>query len=122
MFSLYVPFPLPLLSFQTDHNYLSRKNARSTSTPLTPNASHAERKLGNASRLEKLTRILFIYSRPEIMVALLSKVEAQYDIKITFSVETEPLGTGTPSPSFPPSLSPSLVLMCVVCVCVFVRM
>lgn len=28
------------------------------------------------------------------MVALLSKVEEQYNIKITFSVETEPLGTG----------------------------
>jgi mannose-1-phosphate guanylyltransferase len=28
------------------------------------------------------------------MVALLSKVEEQYDVKITFSVETEPLGTG----------------------------
>ena len=28
------------------------------------------------------------------MVALLSKCEEQYDIQITFSVETEPLGTG----------------------------
>jgi hypothetical protein len=36
------------------------------------------------------------------MVSLLSKVEEQYDIKITFSVETEPLGTGAFSfPSHP---------------------
>lgn len=28
------------------------------------------------------------------MVALLSKCEEQYGIKITFSVESEPLGTG----------------------------
>lgn len=45
-------------------------------------------------------------SRPEIMVSLLSKVEEQYDIKITFSVETEPLGTGAFSLSpFHPSKS-----------------
>ena len=38
--------------------------------------------------------VLAVNYRPEVMVALLSKCEAQYDIKITFSVETEPLGTG----------------------------
>ena len=34
------------------------------------------------------------------MVALLSKCEEQYGIKITFSVESEPLGTGTPLLAF----------------------
>lgn len=47
------------------------------------------------------------------MVALLSKVEEQYDIKITFSVETEPLGTGEwplafPSPTRVCGIFPSL--------------
>jgi len=36
------------------------------------------------------------------MVSLLSKCEEQYDIKITFSVETEPLGTGKPRLGFRP--------------------
>lgn len=40
--------------------------------------------------------VLAVNYRPEIMVSLLSKVEEQYDIKITFSVETEPLGTAGP--------------------------
>lgn len=39
--------------------------------------------------------VLAVNYRPEVMVALLSKCEEQYGIKITFSVETEPLGTGT---------------------------
>lgn len=47
---------------------------------------------GPAARPQTL--ISRAYSRPEIMVSLLSKVEEQYNIKITFSVETEPLGTG----------------------------
>jgi mannose-1-phosphate guanylyltransferase len=38
--------------------------------------------------------VLAVNYRPEVMVALLSKLEEQYDIKITFSVESEPLGTG----------------------------
>ncbi|SGY20695.1 BQ5605_C016g08128 [Microbotryum silenes-dioicae] len=37
-----------------------------------------------------------LFDRPEVMVALLSKCEEQYGIKITFSVETEPLGTAGP--------------------------
>lgn len=41
--------------------------------------------------------VLAVNYRPEVMVAMLSQVEEQYNIKITFSVETEPLGTG-PSP------------------------
>ncbi|KAK4054412.1 mannose-1-phosphate guanyltransferase [Microbotryomycetes sp. JL201] len=40
--------------------------------------------------------VLAVNYRPEVMVALLSKVEEQYNIKITFSVETEPLGTAGP--------------------------
>jgi hypothetical protein len=40
--------------------------------------------------------VLAVNYRPEVMVALLSKLEEQYDIKITFSVESEPLGTGLP--------------------------
>lgn len=39
--------------------------------------------------------VLAVNYRPEVMVALLSKCEEQYGIKITFSVESEPLGTGT---------------------------
>ena len=38
--------------------------------------------------------VLAVNYRPEVMVAMLSQVEEQYNIKITFSVETEPLGTG----------------------------
>lgn len=44
--------------------------------------------------------VLAVNYRPEVMVALLSKLEEQYDIKITFSVESEPLGTGTSQHSF----------------------
>ncbi|KAL8281062.1 hypothetical protein RQP46_006420 [Phenoliferia psychrophenolica] len=40
--------------------------------------------------------VLAVNYRPEVMVALLSKCEEQYDIQITFSVETEPLGTAGP--------------------------
>ena len=38
--------------------------------------------------------VLAVNYRPEVMVALLGKCEEQYGIKITFSVESEPLGTG----------------------------
>lgn len=40
--------------------------------------------------------VLAVNYRPEVMVALLSQCEEQYGIKITFSVETEPLGTAGP--------------------------
>lgn len=38
--------------------------------------------------------VLAVNYRPEIMVAALEKYEKEYNVKITFSVETEPLGTG----------------------------
>lgn len=38
--------------------------------------------------------VLAVNYRPEVMVSLLSKCEEEYGIKITFSVESEPLGTG----------------------------
>ncbi|KAG5455502.1 MAG: nucleotide-diphospho-sugar transferase, partial [Olpidium bornovanus] len=37
--------------------------------------------------------VLAVNYRPEIMVATLKKFEEQYNVRITFSVETEPLGT-----------------------------
>jgi len=40
--------------------------------------------------------VLAVNYRPEVMVALLGKVEEQFGIKITFSVESEPLGTAGP--------------------------
>ncbi|KAK9896203.1 mannose-1-phosphate guanylyltransferase [Cystobasidium minutum MCA 4210] len=40
--------------------------------------------------------VLAVNYRPEVMVSLLSKCEEQYGIKITFSVESEPLGTAGP--------------------------
>lgn len=40
--------------------------------------------------------VLAVNYRPEIMVSLLSKYEEKYNIKITFSVESEPLGTAGP--------------------------
>ena len=40
--------------------------------------------------------VLAVNYRPEIMVAALKKYEELYNIKITFSVETEPLGTAGP--------------------------
>ena len=46
--------------------------------------------------------VLAVNYRPEVMVAMLSQVEEQYNIKITFSVETEPLGTGASSPAVVP--------------------
>ncbi|GAA5814386.1 mannose-1-phosphate guanyltransferase [Mucor flavus] len=40
--------------------------------------------------------VLAVNYRPEIMVAALKEYEAIYNVKITFSVETEPLGTAGP--------------------------
>ena len=40
--------------------------------------------------------VLAVNYRPEIMVAALKKYEELYNVKITFSVETEPLGTAGP--------------------------
>lgn len=38
--------------------------------------------------------VLAVNYRPEIMVAMLKETERELGIKITFSVESEPLGTG----------------------------
>lgn len=38
--------------------------------------------------------VLAVNYRPEVMVAMLKETEEQFGIKITFSVESEPLGTG----------------------------
>ncbi|RUS16716.1 nucleotide-diphospho-sugar transferase [Jimgerdemannia flammicorona] len=38
--------------------------------------------------------VLAVNYRPEVMVAILQKYEKLYNVTITFSVETEPLGTG----------------------------
>lgn len=38
--------------------------------------------------------VLAVNYRPEVMVSVLKKTEEEYGIKIHFSVETEPLGTG----------------------------
>lgn len=38
--------------------------------------------------------VLAVNYRPEVMVAMLKETEANLGIKITFSVESEPLGTG----------------------------
>jgi len=38
--------------------------------------------------------VLAVNYRPEVMVSVLKKTEEEYGIKISFSVETEPLGTG----------------------------
>lgn len=40
--------------------------------------------------------ILAVNYRPEIMVAHMKDYEVKYNVKITFSVETEPLGTAGP--------------------------
>ncbi|KAI9298657.1 mannose-1-phosphate guanyltransferase [Neoconidiobolus thromboides FSU 785] len=40
--------------------------------------------------------VLAVNYRPETMVAVLQKYEKEYNIRITFSVETEPLGTAGP--------------------------
>lgn len=40
--------------------------------------------------------VLAVNYRPETMVAVLKKYEEEYKIRITFSVETEPLGTAGP--------------------------
>ncbi|KAI4749029.1 mannose-1-phosphate guanyltransferase [Aureobasidium sp. EXF-12298] len=40
--------------------------------------------------------VLAVNYRPEIMTAALAKYEQQYNVKIDFSVETEPLGTAGP--------------------------
>ena len=45
--------------------------------------------------------VLAVNYRPEVMVSVLKKTEEQLGINITFSVETEPLGTGTSSRSVP---------------------
>ena len=39
--------------------------------------------------------VLAVNYRPEVMVSVLKKTEEEFGIKIHFSVETEPLGTGT---------------------------
>ena len=38
--------------------------------------------------------VLAVNYRPEVMVSVLKKTEEELGINITFSVETEPLGTG----------------------------
>ena len=38
--------------------------------------------------------VLAVNYRPEVMVSVLKKTEEEFGINITFSVETEPLGTG----------------------------
>ena len=40
--------------------------------------------------------VLAVNYRPEIMVAHMKDYESKYNVKITFSVETEPLGTAGP--------------------------
>ncbi|SGY33227.1 BQ5605_C002g01468 [Microbotryum silenes-dioicae] len=40
--------------------------------------------------------VLAVNYRPEVMSAFLAKVEKDFDVKITFSIENEPLGTGGP--------------------------
>ncbi|KAK9478366.1 nucleotide-diphospho-sugar transferase [Lipomyces japonicus] len=40
--------------------------------------------------------VLAVNYRPEVMVAALKKYEQEYNVNITFSVETEPLGTAGP--------------------------
>ncbi len=40
--------------------------------------------------------VLAVNYRPEVMVSTLKKYEEEYGVNITFSVETEPLGTGGP--------------------------
>ncbi|EIE85443.1 hypothetical protein G6F46_010206 [Rhizopus delemar] len=40
--------------------------------------------------------VLAVNYRPEIMVAALKEYEEEYNVRITFSVETEPLGTAGP--------------------------
>lgn len=40
--------------------------------------------------------VLAVNYRPEVMVAALKEYEQKYNVKITFSVETEPLGTAGP--------------------------
>lgn len=40
--------------------------------------------------------VLAVNYRPEVMIKVLQKYEEQYKVKITFSVETEPLGTAGP--------------------------
>ncbi|KAG0322276.1 mannose-1-phosphate guanyltransferase [Linnemannia gamsii] len=40
--------------------------------------------------------VLAVNYRPEVMVSILQKYEEIYNVKITFSVETEPLGTAGP--------------------------
>lgn len=40
--------------------------------------------------------VLAVNYRPEVMIKVLQKYEEQYNVKITFSVETEPLGTAGP--------------------------
>ena len=41
--------------------------------------------------------VLAVNYRPEVMVSVLKKTEEEFGINITFSVETEPLGTGMSS-------------------------
>jgi mannose-1-phosphate guanylyltransferase len=44
--------------------------------------------------------VLAVNYRPEVMVSVLKKTEEELGINITFSVETEPLGTGEPTLHF----------------------
>ena len=115
--------PRPLL--QSPHDSAPSRSARQGSSvsllaappavPLaalrSPESRRANRKLiCRESQAGVKDIVLAVNYRPEVMVALLSKCEAQYGIKITFSVETEPLGTGEPSPtSLAPCNSDSLL-------------
>jgi mannose-1-phosphate guanylyltransferase len=38
--------------------------------------------------------VLAVNYQPDIMVSAMNKVEEEYNVKITFSIEDEPLGTG----------------------------
>ncbi|KAI5847323.1 mannose-1-phosphate guanyltransferase [Morchella snyderi] len=40
--------------------------------------------------------VLAVNYRPDVMISVLQKYEEQYNVKITFSIETEPLGTAGP--------------------------
>jgi mannose-1-phosphate guanylyltransferase len=40
--------------------------------------------------------ILAVNYQPDVMLAAMKRVEEEYNVKITFSIETEPLGTAGP--------------------------
>lgn len=52
--------------------------------------------------------VLAVNYRPEVMVSVLKKTEEEFGINIHFSVETEPLGTGTWRPLAVVDLSRSI--------------